>query len=43
MIFKEGKNFNFISYIEARVHNIRREGEYLTSTVWPNAWHEVMT
>ena len=28
--------------LSARVHNKRRDGEYPTSTVWPNALHKVM-
>ena len=32
-----------IWYTTARVHNNRREGEYPTSMVWPNALHKVMT
>ena len=26
-----------------RVHNERREGEYPTSLIWPNALHKVIT
>ena len=29
--------------LEPRVHNKRREGEYLTSMIWPNTLHKVMT
>ena len=37
--YESTEHFKDKQCLKARVHNIRQKGEYLTSSVWPNALH----